>query len=470
MKIIEILSKIDLINNSYFGEDDLKNIIFDSRKIQAGDVYFSLAKCPQNKRYEKEAIDKGAVVVIGETYTDKYPYVAVSNARQTMASFCAEAYGHPEKKLSIIGITGTNGKTTTACLIAQFLQACKKRVAVIGTLGADLPNGRIETGMTTPDTPAFFSILSECVDQEVEYVVIEVSAHAIYYDKLFAVPFEVGVFTNMTQDHLDFFKTMDRYAAVKKSWLFSNAVKVAAINTDDALGREIDMDRQGEKISFSVKKLSIRSNKDLFKEEDSVKNMLEEPLFDGEKPFTLTIDGKEYTIKSPLVGRHNAENLLAALSAIYACRLPIQEEIDYIPELVGASGRFTVAYKGEYTIIVDYAHTPDGLANVLTAAKKIARGRLVVVFGCGGDRDRKKRPLMGKIAVDIADVVIVTSDNPRIEDPEQIIDDVFTGICKNFAFRYVDRTEAIRYAISCLGKGDVLLVAGKGAEQYMEIG
>lgn len=405
------------------------------------------------------------MVVSEKSYPD-LPSVVVPSARRALCEYCAEYYGHPEKKLKIIGVTGTNGKTTTAYLIYQMYQKIGVKSAFVGTLGAFVDDETFETGMTTPDTPEFFRILDLCVRKSIDVVVCEVSAHAIYYEKLWNVPFRYGVFTNLSQDHLDFFHTMEEYSEIKKRWLSSDGVECAVLPMDP-FAESIGLCREKESVYYGVD-FQRKIPKSIVKE-STIRYLATDCRLGEKTSFTFIVDGKTYAIESPLVGEFNLKNLLAAMTVLVRDGAPIENVQEIVLSVKPAPGRFTVAYKGDFTIVVDYAHTPDGLEKVLTAARGLTKGKLYCVFGCGGNRDKIKRPIMGRVATTLTDYTILTSDNPRDEDPRAIIKEIESGIDKGNYAVVVNREEAIECAINRLQKGDLLVVAGKGSEGTMEV-
>lgn len=433
------------------GTECFINGTFDSRKVSKNYLYFDF----NDGKYVEDALARGASAVVSEKFCDDYPCVCVASVRRSFGEFCAEYYSHPEKKLKFIAVVGTNGKTSTVKIIDRILSFSGYRTANIGTLGAVVDGVTFFTGMTTPDSDTFFKLLNEAVRKKVDYVVLEWSAHAIFFEKLSEISFDYCVFCNATPDHLDFFKDMQSYIAVKKRAVCSDRVKTAVINADSPVGLEIIKERQGRSISYG-----LRNPADAF-----AVDWRYCPGID----CVINISDRITKLRTPLSGEFNLYNILAAISvcvdlgvslSVAATALSVMPEID---------GRFNVLY-GKTTVIIDYAHTPDGLKQVLIAARTMTTKKLFVVFGCGGDRDRQKRSVMGKIASEYADCTIITTDNPRSEKPEKIIEEIAEGI-KSSGKDYVtivDRYEAIRLALDIAGQGDVVVVAGKGAEEYID--
>ncbi len=431
--------------------------IFDSRKVEKGDVFFALNGATDGNAYAFEAVQRGAVAVIGEATYKDLPCVTVENARQAFAIYSTAYYGHPEMRVKIIGVTGTNGKTSVTKILSHILQKNNFKTALIGTLGAIIDGKEIETGMTTPDANEFFRLLKLAADVDTDYMIMEISAHAIYYDKLYGAPIEYCVFTNLSRDHLDFFGTMESYGSVKRSLFMGNKVLTAVINSDDDCGRRILAERDGRTVTYGLNNPS-----DVF--------ALEETYDNGLRCVVNAFDEIAW-IAAPLTGRFNLYNVLAAVTVATDIGLDLDDIKDALCTLPPIDGRFNAIYGEKYTVIIDYAHTPDGLEKVLTTARAITANNLICVFGCGGNRDAEKRPIMGEIAQRLADLCIITSDNPRYESPQNIIDKIVEGARKvsNANIAIVDRERAIRFALKIAGKGDVVLIAGKGAENYIEI-
>lgn len=431
--------------------------VFDSRKIKQGDTFFALNGNSDGNLYVDEAIKKEVSLIVSEKFYDGYFCVQVENVRKAFALYCSAYYGHPEKKVKIIGVTGTNGKTSTTKILSHILEKNNYKTALIGTFGAIIDGKKVETGMTTPDADTFYELLSYAARVNTDYVIMEVSAHAIFYEKIYGVRFDYCIFTNLSRDHLDFFETMENYGKVKKSLFMGETVACAVVNNDDSLGREIIRERRGKTLSYGIN-------------DNSQFKVTDKTYASGIK-FSALLNGEEVDFETNLSGEFNLYNLLSAIAVCFDIGISaesIKSAVKRVPEI---EGRFNTLYNGKYTVIIDYAHTPDGLEKILTAARRITTNNLICVFGCGGNRDKEKRPIMGKIGVMYSDLCIVTSDNPRFEEPEEIISEICKG-CKSAGNNYIavtDRKRAIEFALRIASDGDAVLIAGKGAENYIDV-
>jgi UDP-N-acetylmuramoyl-L-alanyl-D-glutamate--2,6-diaminopimelate ligase len=474
MRLKEILS--DDIKALVFGDlnVDVLGISYDSRIVQDCYAFFSLpGHNTDGSKYIGEAIKKGSSVIISPSKVDvgSATLVVVEDIFRFMSIFSARFYNYPDRELSVIGITGTNGKTTIAYMIESILSHVGIDCGVIGTINYRHKGAIIEAPNTTPQAPDVYRIMREMLDGRVKHIVMEVSSHALRLGRVYGIDFDIAVFTNLTQDHLDFHKTMDNYFEAKSSLFRSLGTgikknrKYAIINIDDKYGKKLaEIDLNAEKKLYSI---SEKSKADFKAENIDIASS-------GSK-FDLACNGEISKIKIKHFGLHNVYNALAALACTVCCNVNFDKAIEGLNKAKEAPGRLQRVDTGRlgFEILVDYAHTDDALKNVLDAIKKIKHKRLITVFGCGGDRDRTKRPIMGKTAVEMSDFVFVTSDNPRTEDPNLIILDIEAGIKKTYRANYkvvVDRDEAIKEAIMMAGKGDIILLAGKGHETYQVIG
>lgn len=407
--------------------------------------------------YAKEAINYGAIVVVTEKRLNvKAVQVIVADTREAYAIISANFYGNAHKKLKIIGVTGTNGKTSTTHLITSILSESGVKCGLIGTLGIYYGNVYKETNLTTPDPLEFHKILNDMLSYGVEVVVMEVSAHATYYKKLFGVNFEVLAFTNLSQDHLDFFKTMEFYEK-EKIKIFDSKCKFIVSNLDDEVGKKI-CDKYKNSVSYGIK-----SPADVFAIDVKARS--------SGSSFTLNLFDKIYDINLSILGLFNVYNALCAVTVCALIGVALDKCAEGIENLKGISGRLECVYDKSFKVFIDYAHTPDGLIKSLHAVSKKCKGKVFCVFGCGGNRDKLKRNIMGKIAGENADFVVVTSDNPRFEEPMGIIMEIEKGL-KETKTDYVlieDRKEAIRYTINKAKTNDVIIICGKGSENYQEI-
>lgn len=410
-----------------------------------------------------EAIRNGAVAVVVEDEKEiSATRILVRSTREALALLASEFYGNPSEKMKIVGITGTNGKTTTSYMLAEIWKQAGKMVGIIGTLGVIYGNKKIKTDLTTPDPVFLQKTLADMALCGVEYVVMEVSAHALYYGKTTGIRYTACIFSNLTQDHLDFFENMEAYKQTKFRLFSENICPLAIVNGDEKTGREIGAMRE----KFNGKTLYYGIDTPT----DSFAIVTDQSLRGTECLFNLQDNLCRATL--PLIGAHNVYNALAAATCA------IQTGCDLIAISKGLSNMQKVNGRLERIggirgadIFVDFAHTPDGIAKALETLKAHCKGRLVCVFGCGGNRDKTKRPIMGETVAKTADFSILTSDNPRYEDPLDIISAIEKGY-RRFSLRYVvvpDRKVALDYALDFLKKGDVLLVAGKGGEDYQEV-
>lgn len=460
MKIGELLQNISYINFS--GDNDLEftGLCTDSQKVRRGDLFICYKGTEfDSHQFAKEAVENGAVALICEKKLDlNVAQIVVENGRKAIALSARAFYGYADKKLKIIGVTGTNGKTTTTFMLDAIASAAGIKSGIIGTLGIKYADKFISPELTTPDPIYLHSVFADMLKCGVEYVFIEVSAHAIYFNKIDGINFEVAVFTNCTQDHLDFFGNMHDYAECKKSFFDERICRQAVINSDDKVGREI------MKKFHSVLSYGLKNPADVFAVD------IEESI--NGTSFVINLCDELYEINLNIAALHNVYNAMAAAACAKILGLDTADIAEGLSSLKNVTGRLEpVAKINGATVFVDFAHTPDGLEKSLKSLKKLCKGKLYCLFGCGGNRDRTKRPIMGKIAAENSDFCIVTSDNPRYEDPYEIISEIVEGI-KPVTNKYVTVTEretATEYAINLLDNGDILLVAGKGGEYYQEI-
>lgn len=432
---------------------------FDSNKIEKDDVFFCLeGKNIDGHKFACDAAKKGAkAIVCQHSLNISAMQIIVEDTREAFALCCKNYFDKASDKLKIVGVSGTNGKTTTAILIAHILNHAGKNAAVIGTSGAFWNGNNINFNMTTPDPDLLHKFFTQMLEDGVEYVVMEVSAHAIALKKIAGIIFEVGVMTNITEDHLDYFDTFQKYAKTKVDFMNSPYVLSRVVNVDDEILRNNMQENNLAKITYGM---------------DCPADCFVAGLSMSAKGshFVLNFMDNVVEINSPLVGKYNIENIMAAFCACSMLGVPFEETKDAIASFAGVEGRFNVysSTRG-FDVVIDYAHTPDGLQNVLKTASGLTSGRLILVFGCGGGRERQKRPQMARIAEKYCDDVIVTSDNPRFENPQDIIDEIKTGFEGNNHIEIVDRFEAIKHAMKIARPHDIVLVCGKGAEDYMEI-
>ena len=444
-------------------------IAYDSRAVAPGEVFVGLKGLhADGASFARQAIDRGAVAVVSDQPAPagvRVPWALVDNARLALAVLAAEFFHHPSREMKVIGITGTNGKTTTAYVLASIFDAAGVPCGVLGTVSYRIGAEVREATRTTPEAPDVQRLLREMVDRGCGACTMEVSSHALSLSRVDGMTFAAGVFTNLTRDHLDFHADMDAYFRAKRR-LFEMlpADAPSLINLDDPRGASL-VGAGGTPTTYAISRPA--------------------DLTTG--PLSFSLDGLSFDIRSPrgtmrieskLVGRPNVYNILAAAATATALGLPLDAIERGVRALDGVPGRFQVVSgaNDEVTVVVDYAHTDDALRNLLETARPLARGRLITVFGCGGDRDRTKRPLMGAVAGRLSDLIIVTSDNPRSEDPARIIEEIQRGITQDTRrdagqlLAIVDRAAAIAKAVEVARPGDLVLVAGKGHEKYQVIG
>ena len=462
MKLCELIKNVDGATVFPAGADiDIQEIVIDDRKVTPNSLFICLRGGNiDGHNLAQSAVKKGAVAVVCERFIPKLKViqVVVSNTRVALSYLSASFFNNPQKKLKIIGVVGTNGKTSVSHITSHVLNSVNKKTALIGTLGAKYLDQTITTDLTTPDPFLLFSLLDRFVKVGVKYVVMEVSAHAISLKKVSAIDFEILIFTNCTHDHLDYFTDFSGYRQVKKS-IFSSQSRFFVVNADDVLGREIYAQSPQKSVSYG-----INAPADVF-----AVNVKETQ--DG-LSFVLNMFDMVYKAKTRLLGEFNVSNCLASASACFLSGVKPVDVAKALTTIAPIYGRLEkIATVRGANVFLDYAHTPDGLDKSLSFVSATCFRDTYCVFGCGGNRDKLKRPIMGRIAGDIADFVIITTDNPRDEAPESIIRDVEVGI-RAVSLDYitiVDRKSAIEYALDRLESGDSLLIAGKGSEEYQEV-
>lgn len=463
MTLSELLKDVNIKKIDGGGSMKISGIACDSRKVKPGNVFVCITGYETDgHKYAKTAVENGAVAVVAEhdLPTVDVPCVIVDNTRKAMSEMAATFYDYPYKKFKLIGITGTNGKTTTTYLIKSILEHLGKKVGLIGTNQNMIGDMIMETSRTTPDSLELMQLFDMIASHNVDYVVMEVSSHALALDRVTACTFDVGAFTNITQDHLDFHKTMEEYLAAK-SILF-NICNTGVVNKDDARsGYIIENARCRNTITYGINQDCDLKASNIILNEDGVK-------------FDVNYGGMEEHVDLPIPGEFSVYNALTAIGCCMAENIPLDLAVDGLHSAKGVKGRIEIVRTPgtNYTVIIDYAHTPDGLLNVINAIRGFAKGRIVTLFGCGGDRDASKRPIMGKIAGELSDFCIVTSDNPRTEDPEKIIKQVVEGVKQTDCDYEVitNRFSAIEYALDHAKKNDIILLAGKGHETYQVLG
>ncbi len=440
----------------------------DSRKVNPGDLFVATPGVHHDGlAFVAEALARGAVGVVAhsrESLAPDVPFLGVPDVRAAKALLACEFYGHPSRRLKVVGITGTNGKTTTAHMLRSILTMDGALPGVIGTLGAWLGREHVPLANTTPDAIELQRLMARMVDENLATCVMEVSSHALAQMRVFGIDFDVGVFTNLTNDHLDFHRTMEEYATVKGGLFESLAPgAIAVLNAADPMSERYRRLTRATPMTYAVARdADVRGDITRLDADGTVVRLRH------------AASGLSLGISLRMVGQHNVQNALAAAAAALALGLPPSAIGTGLFSLSSVPGRLESVDCGQdFRVLVDYAHTPDALAAVLTLLRPLTRGRLHVVFGCGGDRDRTKRPLMGGAVAECADELYVTSDNPRNEDPEAILDEVLCGVPAEIAgasHRIVDRREAIASACGAARGGDIVLIAGKGHETTQILG
>ena len=443
-------------------------VVYDSRQVKRGSVFVALpGQKADGAAFAPQAISAGAVAVVSEraVAAPGAPWIVVADARLALAHLAAEFFGHPSRQMTVVGITGTNGKTTTSYVMQAIFEAAGTPCGLMGTVTYRIGARETTATRTTPEAPEVQGLMRQMVDAGCGACVMEVSSHALAMHRVDGIRFAAGVYTNLTRDHLDFHQDMESYFAAKRR-LFEllPADAPAVVNIDDPRGASLTeiVDRP---VTYAI-------NRDADVTPGPLIFGLDGLTFDARMPQGVA------HVKSKLVGKPNVYNILAAAGTAATLGVPIKAVEQGLQKLAGVPGRFELASAAhdDITVVVDYAHTDDALRNLLETARPLASRRLITVFGAGGDRDRTKRPLMGMVAARLSDVVVITSDNPRGEDPERIIDEVKRGAAPEMrqgnadVLTIADRREAIAHAIDSASVGDVVLIAGKGHEKYQEIG
>ena len=461
MKLQAILQGLEPLEVHADLSREITGICYDSRAVKPGNLFVAICGYDTDgHKYIPMALEKGAACVLCEKAPAEGEYVLLSDTRRGLALAGANWYGNPAGEMTMIGITGTNGKTTTTYLVKHILEDCLgAKVGLVGTIQNMIGDEVLHTERTTPESLELQALFRHMADAGCTHVVMEVSSHALSLHRVDGVTFDVGVFTNLTQDHLDFHKTMEEYCRAK-AMLFARS-KVGAVNVDDPWAKEILAHATCPVITYSAKGQAALEATDIRLEPHHV-------------AFTAHYQGTETACTLGIPGAFSVYNALSALSAALALGIAPEQAAASLATARGVKGRAEVVPTPgkDYTVLIDYSHTPDSLENILKTVREFARGRVIAVFGCGGDRDPIKRPIMGKIAADLADLVVVTSDNPRTEDPMAIIDQILVGIPKDQTPTTVieNRRQAIRWAMDNAQAGDVIVLAGKGHETYQEIG
>ena len=459
MLLNKLLDRCDVLNISGDIDIQIEQIKINSREVNEGDCFICLVGTNSDgHNFANEAIARGArAVICCNDYSNSLATVVkVEDTRKAYSVIASNYYGNPSDKLKIITVVGTNGKSTTAYIVKELLERNGKSCGLIGTMYYEYNGIRLNSNLTTPDPIVLQELFAKMLASGVEYVVMELSAHAIYLSKLYGVCAEMSIFTNLSQDHLDFFGNMNDYGRCKKSYFDKKNTRLAIVNVDDSLGLEIIKEEKLPIITYGLENPSdafaINISQTSYGE-TFVANVLDD---------ILDIDCKFF-------GKFNIYNLLGALVAVKKVGLSNAQIMQTLREIDAPDGRFNVIKKSGITYVVDFAHTPHGIFNLLKEGRGMTDKRVITIFGCGGDRDVTKRPIMGRIASEMSDIVIVTSDNPRTESREGIAGDILQGVNpKGQLFVELDRAKAIKLGMELADKGDIVFIAGKGSENYID--
>jgi UDP-N-acetylmuramyl-tripeptide synthetase len=464
MKLATLLSRLPGARLAGDPGLEVSAVTHDSRRAGAGTLFVAIrGLSADGNQFVEAARKRGAVAVASEEPPrGEGAWIQVPDAREALAVFSAAALGDPAARLHLVGITGTNGKTTVSYLIDAALRACGHQVGLLGTIQYRIGDRLAEAVRTTPEASDLQELFADMVDAGCTHAVLEVSSHSLALKRVHGCAFRVAVFTNLTRDHLDFHGDMDSYFAAKRV-LFDTLLRLdghAVVNADDDRAADLRAASRGALVTYSLRE---DSGADLVAR--GVALSLEGTRFSARTPLG------EVEVSTPLIGRYNVSNVLAAMGAAMALGLPLERALEGISSVAGVPGRLERVRAGQdFTVVVDYAHTDDALRNLLETVRELHPRRVLTVFGCGGDRDRTKRPLMGAVAARLSDVVVVTSDNPRSEPPEAIVEEILAGMGNGGrrAERHVivDRRDAIDRAVEMAGPGDAVVIAGKGHETY----
>lgn len=431
----------------------------DSRKVKPGQIFVAIkGHTVDGHDYISDAINHGAIKIIAEkNVSSSVPVEIVESTEEYLKKELKKEYADTINKLKIIGITGTNGKTTTAYLTYQFLNKLGNQTAYLGTIGFKLPDEEIGTENTTPDILSIYTLLLHAIEKECKTVVMEISSHALSYERIYGLHIDIAAFTNLTEDHLDYHKTMENYLNAKLKiidYLPENGKLI--VNTDDEYGQKF-IDKFGKGITIGYNKTCNY----FIKKAD---------ITPAETKITFVHDDKTYNVTTNLTSKFNVYNYITSLAIVHEMGYSYEEIINITKDIKAPKGRCETHKVNKGYAVIDYAHTPDAVLKVVSAYNELKKGRVITIVGCGGDRDPIKRPIMGEIATRLSDYTILTSDNPRTEDPQKIMDDILKGVSTNNYEVELDRKTAIKKGIEMLQPEDILLILGKGHEDYQIIG
>ncbi len=461
MKLRELIEELDILDISADPDTEITDVCYDSRKVKPGALFVAVRGLSvDGHRFIPASLEKGAAAVLCETPPEgETPCIRVGDCRRALALVSAAFFGHPAREMTMIGFTGTSGKTTSSYLMKHLLERCLgAKVGLIGTNGNMIGEKSLHSEFTTPESRELQELFRHMADEGCTHVVMEVSSHSLALERVAGIRYQVGVYTNLSQDHLDFHGDMRRYAEAKK--LFFSRCETMCVNADDAWapflceGEMCRLLRYGVEHGAELRAENVR-------------------LHARGVEFTARYGEESAETALAIPGAFSVSNALGVMAAGLALGISLSDCAEALRSAKGVKGRLElVPGDGDYAVVIDYCHKPDALEKVLRTLRPVTRGRLIALFGCGGDRDRLKRPIMGRIAAENADLCIVTSDNPRTEDPEAIIEEIVSGMTESETPREVicDRKAAIAWALDKIRPGDVLLLAGKGHEDYQIIG
>lgn len=466
MSLEKLLRNIDVISIKGCYDGEITGVTSNHRNVKKGHVWICYEGVyVDGHKFMDLAINKGAKVIIGEKPPpDDLPadlvYVRTENGRIALAHAAANWFWHPADWLKLIGITGTNGKTSTSHFIEAIFRTARIRAAVLGTIGHRFGKKKFSAPTTTPDQMRLHRMFSEIVSQKIEHVIMETSSQGLSQHRLEGLNFHTGVFTNLTQDHLDYHGSIKKYlnAKLKLFQQLDSSEGVAIVNIDDPAAESVIAEVRSEVVTYSLRSTADLTARDLVSDLSGIS-------------FTAVTPIGEIQISLKMLGDYNIYNALAAIGVTLRYGLTAEQIQNGLSKTI-VPGRFELVDRGQnFAVVVDYAHTPDALENLLNAAQRIRENRLISVFGCGGDRDATKRPIMGKISTELADHTVITSDNPRTEEPDTIVKDIITGVNEGESYEVIlDRRQAIAHAIRMAESGDLIVIAGKGHEDYQIIG
>lgn len=461
MTLQQLLDGLKIESTNVDLSQEIKDIKINSHSVDNGDLFVCMKGARDDGFCHLDEIKKDFVALTDRTpENDSVKYVKVEDVRRAYAVVSANYFARPQKDIKFVSVVGTNGKTSTAHYINSILSNCGFKTGLIGTEGHYILGEKVAHTLTTPDPYELFSLLFRMRSKGVEVVISEVSAHAIYLKKTYGIVADVAVFTNFSQDHLDFFKTYKNYEDAKVSYFTAENVKKAVINVDDEVGRKIakllENDKSIELVTYGLNNPADCFAIDVYEGIDGIR-------------FVANVCDDLIDVKSSLYGEFNIYNLMATLTVCAELGIHGETLAHAVRKVKNVKGRFSVLRAEKGTIIIDYAHTPDGLQQLLSTARTITKSRLITVFGCGGERDKSKRAIMAEIAENYSDYVVVTTDNPRSENLESILKDIEMGFAGRNYKCIPDRTDAIIHAIGEMVEGDTVVIAGKGNEEYLEI-